>query len=151
MANTKRRDGPSGSGYPLIERFSDRLLVMPDGCWNWTGATNGIGYGKISAAGKYTMAHRVAYELFVGPIPAELVIDHLCRNPSCVNPSHLEPVPQLENIKRGKGYGPQGTHCLRGHEYTPENTYTKPDGHRECRQCRSARGQRRALKRREDQ
>jgi hypothetical protein len=75
------------------------------------------------------------YELLVGPIPAGLVIDHLCRVPSCMNPAHLEPVTNAENIRRG--YAARGllTHCSKGHELTPESTYARDRGYRRCKQC----------------
>jgi len=83
------------------ERFWAK--VMPTGfCWEWTGGKNAQGYGNFNANRTTHRAHRVAYELMVGPIPAGLVIDHLCRNPSCVNPDHLEPVTPRENTMRGR-------------------------------------------------
>lgn len=77
---------------PLLDRFVEKVELAPDGCWNWLGAKV-HGYGKIGAGGRGNgtiVAHRVAYEWLVGPIPDGLQLDHLCRNRSCVNPSHLE-------------------------------------------------------------
>jgi hypothetical protein len=80
------------------------------------------------------MAHRVAYELVIGQIPAGLELDHLCRNVVCVNPAHLEPVTRAENMRRRSA---AQTHCKHGHEFTPENTYYYWHGgrHRACRAC----------------
>lgn len=67
-----------------------------------------------------------------------MVIDHLCRVRLCVNPSHLEAVTNLENLRRGAGYGLQNgmrSKCINGHRYTPKNTYTAPDGGIRCRAC----------------
>jgi HNH endonuclease len=80
---------------PLIDMFNARWV--PDGdCWRWTGDVSVRGYGRI----KRRAAHRVSYELFVGPIPAGMTIDHLCFNTRCVNPAHLEPVTAEENLRR---------------------------------------------------
>ena len=90
-------------------------------CWLWTAGVNASGYGKFGREPTGPeLAHRVAYELLVGPIPDGLVLDHLCRVRICVNPAHLEPVTSGENTRRAcRGR----THCKRGHEFTPENTY----------------------------
>ena len=69
-------------------------------CWEWTGS-NDRGYGMFRLDGRTVRAHRWAWETLVGPIPRGLHLDHLCRNPPCVNPDHLEPVTQPENIRRG--------------------------------------------------
>lgn len=106
-----------------FEKFVDR---HPDGCWTWMGAKTSKGYGRFHLDGN-KHAHRVAFEIYKGEIPAGLVLDHLCRTPSCVNPDHLEPVTLVENIKRGdhfgKGWKRNITHCPKGHEYSDENTY----------------------------
>lgn len=70
------------------------------GCWEWQGLKNAKGYGELFVEKKHLKAHRVAYELLVGPIPEGLTIDHLCRNTGCVNPEHLEPVTNQENRRR---------------------------------------------------
>jgi hypothetical protein len=72
----------------------------PNGCWLWTGVHIGAGYGQASLNGVRQVAHRVAYELTVGPVPEGLQLDHLCRNRGCVNPDHLEPVTASENKRR---------------------------------------------------
>ena len=92
----------------------------------------------------------MAYELFIGPIPDGLTIDHLCRNPNCVNPTHLEPVTMWENLMRGDTLTARKaaqTHCVHGHEFTPENTYVKANGCRLCKAC--ARDRVREIKRRQ--
>lgn len=88
-----------------VERFLVKVAETENGCLLWTGATGGkSGYGKFNAeagVGSVPMqAHRFAYECFVGPIPDGLTIDHVCRNPRCVNPAHLEPVTLGENLRR---------------------------------------------------
>lgn len=104
------------------QRFYRKLPAdrTPDGCWIWQGATYGpqkdieTRYGRIyvSPSLRHMPAHRFSYELFVGPIPEGLQLDHLCRRRRCVNPAHLEPVTAQENIRR---YTRLLTHCKNDH------------------------------------
>lgn len=112
------------------DRITTRIAADDKGCWNWTGKLV-RGYGWLSG----TYAHRASYELFVGPIPDGLQIDHLCVNRRCVNPRHLEPVTGAENMRR---VAERRTHCKHGHEFTPENTYDRPASGRQCRACNAA-------------
>lgn len=68
--------------------------------WTWRGAVNDSGYGAIWDGTRLVYAHRLAYELLVGPIPSGMTIDHTCANRLCVNPAHLEAVTIRENIRR---------------------------------------------------
>ena len=111
-------------------------LVAENGCWNWHSYDAREGYGRIMVNLRSFYAHRWMYERLIGPIPAGLQIDHLCRNRRCVNPDHLEPVTHQENARRGVAARPLKTHCVHGHEFTPENTCYVPDrSQRYCRQC----------------
>ncbi|MGQ0721049.1 MAG: HNH endonuclease signature motif containing protein [Candidatus Eiseniibacteriota bacterium] len=116
------------------QRFWSKVSKS-DGCWLWTGANNSLGYGQLSLdGGRRACAHRVAYEWTVGAIEPGLDLDHLCRNPSCVNPSHLEPVTHRENIRRGKAA--TKTACKYGHDWTdPRNVYIRKSGSRWCAEC----------------
>lgn len=120
--------------------FWDKVSPCPmSGCWLWTGASTGTGYGQVRIGGrkgKCTVAHRHAYTRLVGEVPLGLELDHLCSQRCCVNPHHLQPVTHLENIRRSSNA--QKTHCTHGHEYTPENT-VRDNGHRKCRTCLRAR------------
>lgn len=126
----------------------------PNACWPWLGNTDRYGYGRFgkNAAG----AHRIAYELMVGPIPDGLSIDHLCHNADttcaggitcqhrrCVNPMHLQAVTNRENLRRSRHVRPPvnavKTHCRYGHPFDEANTYRSPRGYRECRVCRRSR------------
>jgi hypothetical protein len=107
-------------------------------CWIWRGNRHHSGYGRLKVDRDYRLAHRVAYELFVGSIPDGLVLDHFaCENPGCVNPRHVRPVTQRENLLRGDTLPARcaaKTQCPKGHAYTPENTLMH-SGSRECREC----------------
>lgn len=120
-----------------IRRFWARVRVDESGCWIYTGALMPTGYGHSSRNG---YAHREAYEAVNGQIAPGLTIDHLCRVRKCVNPAHLEAVTQRENTLRSPiavaAINARKTHCKRGHEFTPENTYTPRSGARICRACR---------------
>lgn len=134
----------------LRTRFIARVEFRGwDDCWNWRGAMSEDGYGRFTVSpSKRARAHRFSYELFIGAIPGTLTIDHRCRNRACVNPAHLEPVTNRTNILRGRGVAAlhaAKTHCINGHEFSPENTHwVGPDRRwRDCSQCRSDRRARR--------
>lgn len=116
----------------LKTRLWSRVIVGgPDECWPWTGPRSN-GYGVIGSGGRggrTLKAHRVAYEDVVGPIPPGMHIDHLCRVRNCVNPKHLEPVIQAENLRRA---GEARTTCTHGHPLPP-----RPPGKRRpaCPTC----------------
>ena len=135
---------------PLIERFWAKVEITPS-CWVWRGTRNKLGYGYLNSSGKRTPAHRVAYNLLVGPIPEGLELDHLCRNPFCVNPEHLDVVSHLENVRRGMGFSGinfRKTHCSKGHPFDATNTYVwKRNGQRRCLACLYAGRKRRAATR----
>lgn len=119
----------------VIPARIDAKIERTDSCWNWTGAlTGGKGYGSVRHNGHTLPAHRVVYEILVGPVPFGLTLDHLCRNRRCVRPSHLEPVSNRENILRGEGVAAQAsrrTHAPCGHPY---NAKAKR-GDRFCFEC----------------
>lgn len=90
--------------HPRARQGPDYIVDPETGCWNWQHAKTALGYGQVTRPGGRGMvcAHRMVYERDRGPVPAGLELDHLCRNPSCVNPAHLEPVTHLENVHRGR-------------------------------------------------
>ena len=121
-----------------------RHITLDDDCWIWRGAKDKDGYGffkigsRTDGSRKQVRAHRWIWEWFNGEIPTPH-LDHLCRNPSCVNPDHLEPVTPQENTKRG--CRANKTHCKSGHELSGDNlivyppSKTHPNGMRRCREC----------------
>ena len=123
----------------FLDVIEDKVLIGDD-CWEWTGYKNPHGYGIVNRGGKMRKAHQEMYEMTKGPIPAGLEIDHLCRNTSCIRPSHLEAVTHAVNVHRGNAWAGRNirkTHCKHGHEFTVENTIIRRDG-RECRACKRA-------------
>lgn len=125
-------------GDILPPRFWDKVRQEGD-CWLWTAYTTG-GYGRFRANRQNWAAHRLAYEELVAPIPNGLVLDHLCRNRTCINPDHLDPVTPGVNVLRGETFvrtNAEKTHCINGHEYTPDNTGSQSSStpKRYCKQC----------------
>ena len=142
--------GPPVSGLPFEVRFWRKVNKngpVPESrpdlgpCWLWLGGVTRDGYGKTGNPTR--LAHRVAYELVVGPIPEGLQIDHLCRERKCQRPTHMEPVTARENQRRSRsvsGVNMAKTHCDAGHELSGGNLYVFPEGspsagRRACREC----------------
>jgi hypothetical protein len=129
-----------------MRSLSERLWVRvdqaggPDSCWPFQGYRDLQGYGRLSAGRRRDgaiLAHRAAYLDRAGPIPDGLTVDHLCRNPPCCNPAHMELVTLAENSRRQAAARPPAATCRRGHPFTPESTgHTRTQ--RYCLVCRTA-------------
>lgn len=135
---------------PLLQRLHGNI-AMPNGpgcCWIWQRAKRPGGYGITHVGHKTWYVHRLTHTLYNGPIPEGYEIDHLCNQPPCCNPAHLEAVTPKENKRRKRE---RRTHCSNGHEYNAKNTRTTTTRHgktqRSCRICQAA-SQRRYAKRR---
>lgn len=130
-------------------RFESRFTVDESGCWLWTGYVKPSGYATMSVNSKMQWVHRLSYEVLVGPIPAGLQLDHLCRVRNCVNPAHLEPVTGRENTIRsyaarnsgisGMPFPTVNHACSFGHERTEANSYSNANGAIICRVCQRRR------------
>lgn len=138
-----------------LDRLRARTSVDSNGCWVSDLGITTAGYSQVSVnfgpcQNRLVMAHVLAWEELIGPVPEGQELDHACRNRACWNVMHLEPVTHGENVKRGRGaaFWRDKMHCPRGHEYTPENTRVRPQSMgrpgtmRECRACGRERAKR---------
>lgn len=135
---------------PIEQRIADLSIPEPNsGCWLWLGSICEDGYGK--AGGKETLAHRLSYKHFIGPIPDGLEIDHKCRVRCCVNPKHLRLLTHAENASlaiQGENHrNTRKTCCKRGHLLSGENLILEKGANGSIvRQCRACRNERQRLK-----
>ena len=134
-------DGPRASAILLsrqeLRRFFAKIKRAESGCWEWTGVLI-YGYGQVRCRTIQYGAHRLSHLAFIGSIPDGYEVDHLCRNPRCINPGHLEAVTPRENNRRSNSASARNaraTHCMHGHAFMGNNVRRKSDGSRRCRVC----------------
>lgn len=135
------------------QRLLTNRSIQPNGCWHYTGNINEDGYGRCGYKGRTgENVHRVAYEVFVKPIPEGMTVNHKCHDDDpdcpggyclhrrCFNPDHLVAVSIGTNIDNGKtpsSINAAKDECINGHTFTVANTYIRPDGDRGCKACRA--------------
>jgi len=128
-----------GKDLSTEERFWPKVLKS-DSCWEWQASLTDKGYGQFFDKGVRILAHRYSYKLRFGKIPEGLFLCHTCDNPKCVNPDHLKPGTQKDNIQdmiaKGRRFcrNKNKTHCIRGHEFSGHNLIIKAK-QRLCRIC----------------
>ncbi|PYQ25660.1 MAG: HNH endonuclease [Acidobacteria bacterium] len=141
-----------------FEKLLGRIEQSPTGCWLYTGGIGDHGYARFylprrgSKRPRLRWGHQVAYELFIGSVPAGRQLDHTCRVRHCINPTHVEPVTQKINLLRGVGFSAinaRKTHCPEGHPYDSLNTWHRQTGARRCRTCHRQSERRRRTQRAE--
>jgi hypothetical protein len=136
----------AGELAPLVQRLERTHRLTEAGCWEWTGSLNRKGYGRITIGSRtdgsrtHAKVHRVAWELFRGPIPPGLQIDHRCRNRRCFNPEHLRvATPRENNMAPGSesltARFAARTHCTEGHPFSGDNLSLRAGGARKCLAC----------------
>lgn len=142
--HSERKKRVAPKRYTVAQKIEFHSVPEPNsGCILWLAATDRHGYGFFWNSGKQRRAHRVAYEEARGPIPEGMVLDHLCRTPSCVNPFHLEAVTVRENTVRGVGLtavNARKEKCVHGHALSGDNLTTDHRGNRACRECQRRSG-----------
>src|SRR5262245_5795537 len=140
----KKRNYKKRKPKPSTARFLEKTQRQENGCLFWTGCRTKLGYGRFNVCdpARVGLAYRWWWEQANGLVPEGLELDHLCRNPPCVEPTHLEAVTHKTNLLRGEGVSAKHarkTHCDFGHLYDESNTYRRKNGSRECRVCQKRR------------
>ncbi len=128
------------------ERFINLVCFNDNGCWIWSGTTDSYGYGVFKINRSMYKAHRLSVALYRGYCDEDLTVDHLCRNTRCVNPDHLELVPNEVNVLRGESPfadNKRKNHCKNGHPLSGDNLVSYPSelelGKRQCKICHNER------------
>lgn len=129
--------GRGPRGKTLIDRFWQKVFIIPGGCWLWIGS--GRRYGHFRVGYKTTTASRFSYEYFKGSLDDGFEVDHLCKWTYCVNPEHLEGVTRKINCERRDNsqcgaHHRNKTHCKRGHAFVEGSFYKRKNG-RHCKAC----------------
>ncbi|WP_088944324.1 HNH endonuclease [Rhodococcus sp. 1168] len=113
-------------------------------CWLWTGPLDSQGYAQLTIERKRWQLHRLIYTEFVGPIPPNKRVKHLCENRGCLRDTHLSLAIPKQRIEKPKKIAkpryvpkPKRTHCSAGHLLADPNVYYSKTG-KVCRRCKLA-------------
>ncbi len=136
---------PLDLAHELAAKIARQAVATASGCHIRLTYRSATGYTSVRGPmvnGKrpFWLAHRVVLTSVSGAqIPADMTVDHICEVPACVNPDHLRLMPLTANVLRSRlnpaAINSRKTHCIHGHEFTPENTYVPRPGVRHCRAC----------------
>jgi hypothetical protein len=137
--HTLPQNQPRSSSEMMAHLLKHRNITER-GCWEWTLSVSKSGYGKVKWRPRDLRVHRVAMHLWNGfDLEDSRIVCHSCDNPRCFNPDHIwvgtHSENQQDSVRKKRHHLARKTACIRGHEFSRENTYIGKSGGRHCRAC----------------